>query len=107
VIAAVVFLTWVATFMHPVTPLVIIAIFLGFVITVGMGFAGASSWIGRNLARNAGPFAVVVIGAIVLQLLVFIPIVGWAIFGFVMLVSLGSAVLSGWGQTPYWLAKRI
>jgi hypothetical protein len=107
VIAAVLLMVWAATFMHPVTPFVILAVFIGFVITVGVGLAGASSWLGRRLARNAGPFAVVMIGAIVLQLLVFIPVVGWAIFAFVVLVALGSAVLSGWGETPYWLANRI
>ncbi len=107
VVLAVMLLVWLATFMHPVTPFVILAIFIGFMITAALGFAGASSWVGRALARNAGPFAVVVIGVIVLQVIVLIPVIGFAIFLFVMMVALGSAVMSGWGETPYWLAKRI
>jgi hypothetical protein len=107
VVVAVMLLVWLATFMHPITPFVIIAIFIAFLITVSIGFAGASSWVGRRLARNAGPFAVVVIGVVVLQIVALIPVIGWAIFAFVLMVALGSAVLSGWGETPYWLAKRI
>ena len=107
VMLAVMMLVWLSTYMHPITPFVIIAIFIAFLITVSIGFAGASSWVGRGLARNAGPFAVVVIGAIVLQVIVLIPLIGWAIFAFVLMVALASAVLSGWGETPYWLAKRI
>jgi hypothetical protein len=95
-------------FMGPAAPLLIIVLALALALTSLVGFTGLSSWMGTAVAKGAGPFTAVMLGALLLTLIqLVVPLLGilaGLIFAF---LGLGSALLSGWGAHPNWLTQRM
>lgn len=75
--------------------------------TLVMGYTGLSSWLGQHLSRTAAPLGAVLIGAALITLLQMIPFLGLLAFVLFFPLSLGSAVLSGYGTSPDWLARQF
>ncbi|HXZ80953.1 MAG TPA: hypothetical protein VEG30_13570 [Terriglobales bacterium] len=80
---------------------------LGFVVTLVVGYTGLSSWIGRQLAKNAQPLAVVLVGAVAICILQAIPLIGGIAFVVFVLLALGSAVFTGYGSAQDWFRTRV
>jgi len=91
---------------HSLRPLMFI-VCLAFVITLIVGYTGLSSWIGRQLAKNAQPLAVVLVGAIAICILQAIPLIGVIACLVFVLLALGSAVFTGYGSAQDWFRTRV
>ncbi|MFQ5696315.1 MAG: hypothetical protein ACE5HB_10030, partial [Terriglobia bacterium] len=94
------FLGWVAAI---VAPLVALALF----VTLVAGYTGLSAWLGRVVAPTIAPLLAVLLGAVLITLLQFIPLVGFFAFLAFGLLALGSATLSGYGTAADWLPRQF
>jgi hypothetical protein len=93
--------------MGPAAPILILVLIAATVVTALVGFTGVSSWMGSSVAKSAGPLAAVMLGAILLTLIQWIPLIGvlaGIVFAF---LALGSALLTGFGTHPNWLLERV
>ncbi|MEZ5395632.1 MAG: hypothetical protein R2724_22845 [Bryobacterales bacterium] len=72
-----------------------------------IGYTGVSFWVGGAFVKSRSIAATGVVGAILITIIQFIPVIGWFIatpvFGF---LALGAAVLSGFGTSPDWMIQR-
>ncbi len=97
----------VATFLGPAKPiLVLVAVGLLFV-TALVGYTGAGYWVGRGVAKDAGPVAALLLGVLVIYLLQVIPFAGFLASLFFGPLALGVAALTGFGSAPDWLPQQL
>lgn len=106
VVAAVIMLT-ISSLLGPLAGLVAVLVCLGALATLVLGYAGLSLWIGGKAAPSRTPLAMLVLGALLITLLQFIPLLGLFLFLFFAVMALGAAVLSGWGNSSDWLAQQV
>jgi len=93
--------------MGPAAPILILVLIAIVVVTSLVGFTGVSSWMGSSVAKSAGPFAAVMLGAVLITLIQAIPLLG-ALAGIVFtFLALGSALLTGFGTHTNWLLERV
>ena len=103
--------TWVASILIPIVlfwlPPADFVIFLAFLVTAAVGYAGVSYWVGGGLVKSRSMAATGVVGAILVTFVQFVPVIGWfiatPIFAF---LALGAAVLSGFGTSVDWMLQR-
>ena len=80
---------------------------LAFFTVAAVGYTGVSYWLGRGLVKSRSMRATGVLGAILVTIIQFIPIIGWFIvtpaFAF---LAIGAAVLSGFGTSVDWMMQR-
>jgi hypothetical protein len=103
--------TWIASILMPLVlfwlPPAEFIVFLAFMAVAAVGYAGVSYWVGRGLVKSRSMAATGVLGAILVTIIQFIPVIGWfiatPIFGF---LALGAAVLSGFGTSVDWMLQR-
>ena len=103
--------TWVASMFLPMVlfwlPPADFIIGLAFLVVAAIGYAGVSYWVGRAFVKSRSMGATGVLGAILVTIFQFIPVIGWFIatpfFGF---LALGAAVLSGFGTSVDWMMQR-
>ena len=93
----------------PIWPaaLLVIPICLVSIITLLVGYTGISFWLGKGITRVKNSLLAVCLGAVLITLLQFIPLLGLLLFLLFALLSLGSAALSGYGTAPNWLWQRF
>lgn len=81
---------------------------LAFFITAAVGYCGVSFWVGRGMIKGGSGLGATILGSILVTFIQAIPIIGWfiafPIFGW---LSLGAAILSGFGTSADWLFPRI
>jgi hypothetical protein len=102
---------WVASIFLPLVlfwlPPADFIIGLAFFLVAAIGYAGVSYWVGRGLVKSRSITATGVLGAVLVTLIQFVPVIGWFIatpvFGF---LALGAAVLSGFGTSVDWMMQR-
>ena len=70
------------------------------------GYAGLAFGIGRNLLGRLRPFPATLIASLALACLQAIPVVGWSVLVVLWNVAVGAAVMSGFGTSRDWLARR-
>jgi hypothetical protein len=103
--------TWLASIFLPIVlfwlPPADFIIGVAFFVVAAIGYAGVSYWVGLGLVKSRSMAATGVVGAILVTIIQFIPVVGWFIatpvFGF---LALGAAVLSGFGTSVDWMLQR-
>ena len=103
--------TWFASIFLPLAlfwlPPAEFIVFVAFMVVAAVGYAGVSYWVGRGLVKSRSIAATGVLGAILVTIIQFIPVIGWFIatpvFGF---LALGAAVLSGFGTSVDWMLQR-
>lgn len=92
---------WLPGGMESITSLV-------FIITTAVGYTGVSFWVGRGMVKGGSGAGATVLGAILVTFIQAIPVIGWFIafpvFGW---LSLGAAVLSGFGTSADWMFPRV
>ena len=75
-------------------------------VTLVVGYAGVSYWVGRGLAPRANAVLAAFLGAILVTIIQMIPVLGW-IAGFIFfLIALGTPVVSGFGTAVDWMGGR-
>jgi hypothetical protein len=81
---------------------------LAFFVTAAVGYTGVSFWVGRGMIKGGSGLGATILGSILITFIQAIPIIGWfiafPIFGW---LSLGAAILSGFGTSADWLFPRI
>ena len=102
---------WVASIVLPIflfwLPPADFAISVAFFVVAAVGYAGVSYWMGQVLVKSRSMKATGVLGAIIVTILQFIPILGWFIFWPVFgFLALGAAILSGFGTSVDWMMQR-
>lgn len=106
IVGAVILFT-IAAFSGPVTPLIATVVFVLLALTLLVGYAGLSTWMGQALARTTGPLGALLLGALVITVLQLIPVLNFLAFPMFFLLALGSAILSGFGTSPNWLSRQV
>jgi hypothetical protein len=97
------FLPFVLFWLPPADFVLGIALF----VVAAVGYAGVSYWVGRGLVKSRSMTATGVMGAFLVTIVQFIPIVGWFIAWPVFyFLSLGAAILSGFGTSVDWMLQR-
>ncbi len=80
---------------------------MAFFVVAAVGYTGVSLWVGRGLIKGGTGMGATILGAILITVIQLIPLIGWfiawPIFGF---LSIGAAVLSGFGTSVDWLLPR-
>ncbi|HKD92453.1 MAG TPA: hypothetical protein VKB56_11125 [Terriglobales bacterium] len=81
---------------------------LSFALLIAMvaGYTGLSFALGRRISRRSGALGMTMIGALVIAAIQMVPIIGWAVLVFCVLLALGGCILSGFGSGPNWLQQR-
>lgn len=97
----------IAAFAGPATPLLATAVAVLLALTLIVGYAGLSTWIGQTLARSVGPLGALLLGALVITILQLLPVLNFLAFPIFFLLALGSAILSGFGTAPDWLSRQF
>jgi hypothetical protein len=87
-------------------PIVVFVIAVAVCVTMIVGYTAVSMWAGRGVARGAGPFGAVIIGAIIVAIAQAIPFIGVFLFIVFMLAAVGVAAVTGFGTHSDWLAQR-
>ena len=89
------------------TGFVVSLVGLTLVITFGMGAAAVSYGLGRPLARGRTPVVAALFGAIMINLLNMVPVLGFLTFGVFALLALGCPLVSGFGKGADWLPAKF
>lgn len=80
---------------------------LAFFVTAAVGYTGVGFWVGRGMIRGGSGAGATILGSILITFIQAIPVIGWFIafpvFGW---LSLGAAILSGFGTSADWLFPR-
>jgi hypothetical protein len=80
---------------------------LAFFVAAAVGYTGVGFWVGRGMIRGGSGLGATIVGSILITFIQAIPIIGWfiafPIFGW---LSLGAAILSGFGTSADWLFPR-
>ncbi len=80
---------------------------LAFFVTAAVGYTGVGFWVGRGMIRGGSGVGATILGSILITFIQAIPVIGWFIafpvFGW---LSLGAAILSGFGTSADWLLPR-
>jgi len=100
-------LFFIASLIGPATPFMATAVCILLVVTLVVGYAGLSTWVGRSLAPTASPLAVLLLGAVIIIILQAIPLLNLLTFPIFSLLALGSAILSGFGNAPDWMSRQF
>lgn len=80
---------------------------LAFFIVAVTGYAGVSLWVGRGMMKGGNGMGATILGSILITFVQAIPVIGWFIaFPIFCCLSLGAAVLSGFGTSADWLFPR-
>lgn len=114
VLVGAVLLYIISAMMGPLTAVLAILVSVALGVTLVVGYAGLSFWMGRllappraGLASSWNPLAVVLLGVLLITLLQFIPILGGLVFLVFLLLALGCAALSGFGTSTDWLPRQF
>ena len=70
------------------------------------GYAGLAFGIGRNLLGSLRPLPATLMASLALACLQAVPVVGWSVLVVLWNVAVGAAVMSGFGTSRDWLARR-
>lgn len=80
---------------------------LAFFVTAAVGYTGVGFWVGRGMIKGGSGLGATILGSILITFIQAIPVIGWfiafPIFGW---LSLGAAILSGFGTSTDWLFPR-
>ncbi|MDA0204558.1 MAG: hypothetical protein O3A53_09890 [Acidobacteria bacterium] len=80
---------------------------LAFFVTAAVGYTGVGYWVGRGMIRGGSGVGATILGSILITFIQAIPVIGWfiafPIFGW---LSLGAAIVSGFGTSADWLFPR-
>lgn len=80
---------------------------LAFFVTAAVGYTGVGFWVGRGMIKGGSGVGATILGSILITFIQAIPVIGWFIafpvFGW---LSLGAAILSGFGTSADWLFPR-
>lgn len=80
---------------------------VAFFIVAAVGYTGVSFWVGRGMIKGGSGMGATILGSILITFIQAIPIIGWfiafPIFGW---LSLGAAILSGFGTSADYLFPR-
>jgi hypothetical protein len=83
------------------------AVTVGFFVVAAVGYTGVGYWVGRGMIKGGSGVGATILGSILITFIQAIPFIGWflafPIFGW---LSLGAAILSGFGTSPDWLFAR-
>jgi hypothetical protein len=81
---------------------------VAFFIAAAVGYTGVSFWVGRGMIKGGSGAGATILGSVLITFIQAIPIIGWfiafPIFGW---LSLGAAILSGFGTSADWLFPRM
>lgn len=89
--------------MGPAGPIVAIMVAVALGVTLIVGYTALCYWVGRLLTKRGAPLLAALLGVLVVTLLQFIPFV-LPVF---LLLALGCAALSGFGQHTNWLQQQF
>jgi len=80
---------------------------VSFFVVAAVGYTGVSYWVGRGMIKGGSGVGATILGSILVTFIQAIPVIGWfiafPIFGW---LSLGAAILSGFGTSADWLFPR-
>ncbi len=80
---------------------------VSFFVAAAVGYTGVSFWVGRGMIKGGSGLGATILGSILITFIQAIPVIGWfiafPIFGW---LSLGAAILSGFGTSADWLFPR-
>ncbi len=71
-----------------------------------IGYCGVTFFVGRNLFPKRSEFVAMLLAGAVVIAIQLIPVVGWLILIVVWNIAVGATVLSGFGTSTDWLARR-
>lgn len=86
---------------------VLVTLGLALLVFVLVGNTAVALWLGRMVAKSAGPVGAIVIGSILLVVIQFVPVLGAVAHIFLQLVGLGAAALTGLGASQAWLQQNL
>ncbi len=107
VLVAAMILFAISAHLGPAAPLMAVAVSIALTITLIVGYAGVSFWLGRGVARQVRPLTALLLGALIVTLVQFIPLLGLFAFLVFSLLAFGCAVLSGFGKSTAWLQRQV
>ena len=80
---------------------------VAFFVVAAVGYTGVSYWVGRGMIKGGSGLGATILGSVLITFIQAIPLIGWfiafPIFGW---LSLGAAILSGFGTSADWLFPR-
>jgi hypothetical protein len=81
---------------------------LAWFVTAAVGYTGVGYWVGRGMIKGGSGLGATILGSILIVFIQAIPLIGWFIaFPIFCCLSLGAAILSGFGTSPDWLFPRV
>ncbi len=75
------------------------------VLLVG-GYTGISYWVGRAMASRTTLLTATVLGALLVTIIQWIPVIGWLVGCIFFMMALGAGLLSGLGTSVDWLRDQ-
>ncbi len=87
--------------------LVLVAVGLCLLVVAMVGNTAVALWLGRTVAKSAGPVGAIALGALLLILIQFVPLAGALAHIFLQLVGLGAAALTGLGSSPGGMQENV
>ncbi len=87
--------------------IVIVTVALFLLLLALVGNTAVALWLGRLVAKTAGPLGAIAVGALLMILMQFVPIAGSLAHLFFQLVGLGAAALTGLGSSAGWLQQNV
>src|SRR5438067_1084971 len=93
-------------FAHGASVILHLALAVVFLVLAVVGYTGLSYVIGSRLASGASGLARVLIGALIITIIQFVPVLGWIAAVFFMFLALGAAALSGVGTSRNWYQQQ-
>jgi hypothetical protein len=106
-LVAVIILYTISAYLGPAAPVMAVAVSLGLVVTLIVGYTGISFWTGRGIGGRARPWVVLLLGALLITVVQCVPLLGFLAIILFVLLALGGAVLSGYGTSTAWLQKQV
>lgn len=107
VLVAAIILYIISAYLGPVTPVMAVAVSIGLVVTLIVGYAGISFWVGRGITSRARPWIALLLGALIITVLHCVPLLGFLTLLVISLLALGCAALSGYGTSTAWLKRQV
>ena len=77
-----------------------------FLVVSATGYCGLAFGIGRNLLPRLRPILATLAASVLMIGIQIIPLIGWFVLVMLWNIAVGAAILSGFGTSSDWLAKR-
>ncbi len=100
-------LSGIFAYAHGASIILHFALAIFFVVLAVVGYTGLSYVIGSRVASGSSGITRVLIGALIITVIQFVPVLGWIAAVFFLFLALGAAALSGVGTSTNWYQQQM